>query len=320
MSSHSCPICGKAGQNLPIEHGEDYTIYHCSLCLGDFAETQFSVDYQQEYQTGELSLKRLSQPVKELEEAKLFAHFTQALKFLNAFPSRGRLLNVTRATPVFSKLAEGTGFEVYTLCSVPEAITYAREGFGLKNAMAGSVDDTPPGWNNFDFVTCFEVLEHVGEPRELSNKIYELLAPGGYFIVSAPNRNRLSVVLGRRDAHDYPPNHMTRWSKEVLYNFLGGLGFTDVVVKIDGMERWDLTTILFPNRFNDSIVRRKINGLSSADSNRREFFIHSPIWRLAQSVGDAIASAMGMTIGKRYGTFLIGFGQRPFDGIKGECR
>ena len=313
----ACPICGSTGENLPIERGKDCVIYRCSCCQGDFAQTALSLDYRQEYevegahfQDGR-KLNRLSEPEKELKEAKLLANFRQALKFLKASSSNDRLLDVGCGIGVFPKLVEQLGLEVYALDPAIKAIEYARKNFGLRNTVAGTIDDIPPDWQDFGFITAFEVLEHLEQPREVGKKIYGLLAPGGYFMMSVPNRNRLNVKLGRRSDYDYPPNHLTRWSREVLNSFLTGIGFTNVTVKIDGVNRVALGGILLPSGFNQKITSRKISGLLTTDQTKKEFFLYNPLWRFAQVAGDVIASLLEAIIGKCYGTYLIGFAQKP---------
>jgi len=318
--AESCRICGKTGINKSIEYGEHYTIYRCSHCRGDFAQTAVSLDYRQEYNTEGTSyqdgrnLKILSDPEEELRQANLFSGFRQALKFMKASSSNGKLLDVGCGIGVFPKLVERLGLEVYALDPAIEAIKYATEYFGLKNTVAGTIDDIPPHWQDFNFITAFAVLEHLEQSRELAKKIYQLLAPGGYFIMSTPNRNRLSVKLGRREDWDYPPNHLTRWSKEVMNSFLNGIGFTNVMVKVDGVNRWDLGSILLPSKFNQKITRKKVSGLLTTNQTKTEFFLYNPLWRFVQISGDVIASLVEATIGKRYGTQLIGFAQKPSGG------
>jgi len=65
----------------------------------------------------------------------------------------------------------------------------------------------------FDVITCFEVLEHLANPVAFFREACLLLKPGGYLAVSVPNRNR---YYGRDNAHDFPPNHLTRWSRRSL--------------------------------------------------------------------------------------------------------
>jgi SAM-dependent methyltransferase len=313
-----CPICGRSGKNRGMERGKDYVIYRCSYCGGDFAQTALSLDYRQEYETEGApfqdgrKLRRLLEPERELKEAKLFANFKQALRFLKALSSNGRLLDIGCGTGVFPKLAEQLGLKVYALDPATEAIKYAAEKFGLKNTVAGTIEEIPPEWQGFDFITCFEVLEHVQQPRELVKKIYRLLTPGGYFIMSVPNRNRLDVKLGRRAEWDYPPNHLTRWSKEVLNSFLTRIGFTNVTVKIDGINRLALGNILLPSRLNQKITRRKLN--SSVAQIKGGFFLYNPLWKFVQKLGDSIAF-LSQPLGRFYGTQLIAFAQKPPSGI-----
>ncbi|MFC1917010.1 class I SAM-dependent methyltransferase, partial [Chloroflexota bacterium] len=309
--------CGRSGKNWVMEHGKDYAICRCSYCKGDFTKAALSVDYKQEYKTEGFTiqdgrkLKTLSQPGRELREANMFANFRQALKFLKTFSSDNKLLDVGCGIGVFPKVVEQLGLEVYALDPATEAIKYARENFGLKNTMDGTIADIPPDWQQFDFISCFEVLEHLEQPREVAKKIYQLLAPGGYFIMSVPNRDRLSVTLGRRDKYDFPPNHLTRWSKEVVDFFLTSIGFTNVVLKIDGMNRWTLGNILLPSRFNQKIIRRKLTGLLTTDQTKREFFLYNQLWRFTLVVGDVAASVLEAIVGKRYGVWLIAFAQKP---------
>jgi 2-polyprenyl-3-methyl-5-hydroxy-6-metoxy-1,4-benzoquinol methylase len=271
------------------------------------------VDYRREYLKGELSLIRLTEPQRLLREASLFAHYRHSLRFLSGFSGRGRLLDIGRGSKVFPKLAADQGFDVHVVDSIPEATEYGREVFGLDKAVTGTIDDLPQEWAGFDFVTCFEVLEHVGQPLDLSRRALQLLAPGGYFLVSAPNRNRLSVQLGRRDTHDFPPNHLTRWTKDVLALFLRDSGFVNANVKTDGVERRDLTAILMPASLNARIVRRKISELAPAQQDQPSLLAHSHPWRLAQSLGDAVAAALNAAVGRRWGAFLVAFAQKPLE-------
>jgi SAM-dependent methyltransferase len=316
-SRETCPICGRAAARLPVERGRNYVMYRCSHCQGDFAQTALSIDYREEYEAEGTPFQdvrkweRLSEPEMRLREARLFANFRQALEFLKTFSSDNKLLDVGCGTGVFPKAVEQLGLEVYALDPATEAIEYARESFGLKNTVAGAIDDIPPDWQNFGFITCFEVLEHLEQPRETAKKIYQLLAPGGYFIMSVPTRDRLAVKLGRRDDADYPPNHLTRWSREVLNFFLTGIGFTNVMVKTDGINRWALGEVLLPSKFNWKIVRKKIGGLETTERTKRGFFLWSLLWKLAQLAGGIAAPVLEAMVGKRYGTYLIGFAQKP---------
>lgn len=312
--AESCPICGRATGKSPIEHSRDYVIYRCSYCGGDFAQTTLSLDYQEQYRED----RRTENPVDDmyklrmgftaemhLQEARLLANFKYAIEFLKASQAKVKLLDVGCGVGVFTKLVEELGFEAYALDPAEEAIRYASENFGLKNTVTGTIDDIPSTWRDFNFVTAFEVLEHAEEPRELAMKIYGLLAPGGYFIMSVPNRNRLAIKLRRRESWDYPPHHLIRWSKEALNIFLNDLGFTNVETKIVGIDRFALSNVLLPSKFSFGITTRKVQGSS---------FFKGFIWKFLQRSGDAAGHLLQKLVGGIYGHYLITFAQKPHSG------
>lgn len=51
--------------------------------------------------------------------------------------------------------------------------------------------------NYFDFVTCWDVIEHIKEDSLFLREIFRVLKPGGLLLLSTPNRNRLSNRLIR---------------------------------------------------------------------------------------------------------------------------
>ncbi|EKD55811.1 MAG: hypothetical protein ACD_59C00032G0006 [uncultured bacterium] len=67
----------------------------------------------------------------------------------------------------------------------------------------------------FDFVTAFQVLEHISDPKVFIENILSKLNCGGYLFISVPNPD--SVFVKETMAFlDYPPHHITRWSKDTF--------------------------------------------------------------------------------------------------------
>ena len=264
-----CPICGRIGDNLLIEHGKNYVIYRCSYCSGDFARTAVHLDYHGEiYQIGgdvvrdDYKVKVTSSPEKQLGEGILNPEFKYALQFLGVLPAKSKLLDIGCGVGVFPKLADELGAEVYAVDLAEEAIRYARENYELTNALVGTIDDVPPEWQNFDVITSFETLEHIDKPRELAEKIYKCLKPGGYFIMGVPNADRLRVKLRRRELSDYPPNHVIRWHKKTVRIFLTDLGFINIALEIDDIGFIKHYILLPAHEYPTSSQAREIRGIS----------------------------------------------------------
>ena len=67
----------------------------------------------------------------------------------------------------------------------------------------------------FDCITCFQVLEHLDDPRSAILFMVEKLKPGGILILAVPNQDGLlGVVQG--NILNQPPHHATLWPEATL--------------------------------------------------------------------------------------------------------
>lgn len=65
--------------------------------------------------------------------------------------------------------------------------------------------------HSFDGLCGFQVLEHLGNPKEFIDASLKLLKPGGKLIYCVPNSE--SFLKHQDNLLDMPPHHMTQWSK-----------------------------------------------------------------------------------------------------------
>lgn len=76
---------------------------------------------------------------------------------------------------------------------------------------------------DFDAAVLFDVLEHTPEPAELLDAVTPLLKKGGHLALTLPNAAR--PLPFKREEHDYPPHHFTRWTPEAMRGFLERRGY-----------------------------------------------------------------------------------------------
>jgi SAM-dependent methyltransferase len=71
-----------------------------------------------------------------------------------------------------------------------DALAYSREHYSARNLrwVQASCLDVPFRDGSFDLVLAFEVIEHLTEWQKFLEEARRVLAPGGQFIVSTPNR------------------------------------------------------------------------------------------------------------------------------------
>jgi SAM-dependent methyltransferase len=84
--------------------------------------------------------------------------------------------------------------------------------------------------DQFDLVTCFQIMEHLREPQQLVLDVFSLLRPGGLLVTVAHNINALSaMILGTRSPI-FDIEHLQLFSKETLAALLWKSGFIGVCV------------------------------------------------------------------------------------------
>lgn len=93
----------------------------------------------------------------------------------------------------------GTGIHTSILKQKTKRIT----GLDLKNfvkekykfdfkLILGDGKKIPFEDKHFDFITCWDVIEHVEKDEVFLREIYRVLKPGGLLLISTPNKDRLS--------------------------------------------------------------------------------------------------------------------------------
>lgn len=110
-----------------------------------------------------------------------------------------RVLDLGCGSGYGSALLAQTARQVYALDASYDALSLARESSAGRSNVApvqGSAAALPFAANALDLVVAFEVIEHLGDWAELVREARRVLAPGGQFIVSTPNRDFYNAERG----------------------------------------------------------------------------------------------------------------------------
>ena len=101
-----------------------------------------------------------------------------------------RVLDLAAGEGYGSAMLAGAGGAVVGLELDREAVAHATATYPLRGLsfVQGSITEMPFGRGRFDLAVCFEALEHVVEQDRLCEEAARVVAPGGCFIVSTPNR------------------------------------------------------------------------------------------------------------------------------------
>jgi SAM-dependent methyltransferase len=181
---------------------------------------------------------------------------------LNQLPAGGRglrLLDVGCASGYLSEILAGRGFNVTAI---------DRDGIapppGTEFIHADLDDGLPALPQQFDYIVCADVLEHLRDPLRMLHDCYAVLAPGGALILSLPNSGhwyfRANILLGRFPQDDrglFDRTHLHFYTWDGWVELFERAGFR--------IGRFDSSTIplglAFP-RWDGSLAIRALERLS----------------------------------------------------------
>lgn len=214
-NSEMCPVCGGSGGREWLRgpdrlHGrqEQYTLLRCPACC----------------------LVWLDKPPKP---AEMHMHYTDAYdRLISAAgensPGRWRarnaalaphrrsgvLLDLGCSSGAFLQTLKGKGWDLFGIEMSAESAKQAKARSGA-NVFVGDILDAQFPRESFDVITCFDVFEHLYEPRKIMMKIAEWLKPGGIFYVLVPNIDSAEArIFGSYWQGLELPRHLFHYSPE----------------------------------------------------------------------------------------------------------
>jgi SAM-dependent methyltransferase len=115
------------------------------------------------------------------------------------------------------------GIEMSADCA---KIAEAKSG---AQVFVGDILKAPFPPESFDVITCFDVLEHLYEPRQVMARVMEWLKPGGIFYVLVPNVDSAEArVFGSYWGGLDPPRHLFHYSPASLRYLAKSVGLQEI--------------------------------------------------------------------------------------------
>jgi len=226
-----CPICEAPGAQEWLRapdrlHGrqENYYLVRCPAC----------------------SLVWLNHPPKP---ADMHLHYTDAYhKLISAAgenPARwafrkealaqymhsGTLLDLGCSSGSFLEFMRSESLKLYGIEMSADGARTAEERTQAQ-VFVGNILDAPFPKESFDVITCFDVLEHLYEPRRVMARVAEWLKPGGIFYVLVPNVDSAEARVFGSYWHGLEmPRHLFHYSPESLKFLAESAGLFEVSVE-----------------------------------------------------------------------------------------
>lgn len=170
------------------------------------------------------------------------------------------------------------------------ALEYGEEGAqvcaerGIP-VLRGDATRLPLAGESLDLVVAYDVLEHIEDDGAAAKGVFQLLKPGGLFLVAVPCDMKLW------SAHDVAVNHVRRYSRAGLLGLLTGAGF-----EIEDARSW--MVLLRP------AVRLRRRSATGSDLD------DPPAW-LNTALGVVVAAERWLPVGRLPGVSLLVTARRP---------
>ena len=179
-----------------------------------------------------------------------------------------RILDVGCGGGILSEQLHKQGAKVTGIDSSSKSITIARQhaeeqNYNIKYINKSIFDITD--FDSFDFIVCFEMIEHIDKPNDLIKKINELSAKKSGLFLSTINRNLKSFVLAKivaeyvlnyvpRGTHQYAkfitPYELTKMLENNNYNLndISGLDFNPIDESFTLSNNTDINYFLYAEK------------------------------------------------------------------------
>jgi 2-polyprenyl-3-methyl-5-hydroxy-6-metoxy-1,4-benzoquinol methylase len=158
------------------------------------------------------------------------AYILAAQAALAQLRQRQRALEIGTGTGIFLDCLKTEGFA--ELVGIEPSSAAIREAPAHRRSWIreGVFEETDFQPESFDLVCCFMTLEHVRDPRVITEAAMRLLRPGGVFIaVTHDYRSLVNRLLGKRSPI-IDVEHMQLFSAASVHQLMQGSGYQGITV------------------------------------------------------------------------------------------
>jgi SAM-dependent methyltransferase len=246
----ACPLC--AGTNWdPLVEGPDQgrggkglwfmvvQCHDCGLCFTNPRPSPRDIGsfYPVDYVPHRLADSQGEDP-RWWQRLPLVRQRPDVLRKALSIHGQGRLLDFGCGSGSFLLRMRRQRWTVTGLDASEQVVEGLRSRFGL-HAFSGSLPHPALEEASFDVITMWQSLEHVHQPLEVLQAAYQILAPGGKLIITAPNIDSLAFRwFGSAWSGLDLPRHLVHFTPKTLGQMLRSAGFSTSRVAMVRRGSW----------------------------------------------------------------------------------
>lgn len=284
LSARNCPGCDEE-QSEPVFKKNGFQMVRCIICKSLYAspaptESQLRKFYQTS-KSSDYWAKVFFPAVAEVRRDKIFRpRVEQITKNLGHWlPHKklplDRVIDVGAGSGVFLEEALNSGLATSAGAVEPSPVMAENCREKGIDAFGGFAADaaTDTHWRDkADLVTCFEVIEHIADPKSFFEELAALAKPGGTILVTGLGGDGFDIqTLGKEAKAVSPPHHL---------NFISQTGIKALLARV----KLQLIEYQTPGELDVDIVANTLKEIPDAVIDP---FIRNLVTEASQEVRDA---------------------------------
>jgi SAM-dependent methyltransferase len=220
----TCPVC-LARTLRHQRHQTGFDVSHCQKCGSDFAVLTPAQlpSYDEHYQEGSI-YEGYHEGMKQAQSNQEMLYWYQPQMIETAGDGRDRVhLDIGSGLGTFPAITRKRNWKSMGMDVSPKAARIAKDALGIETLLC-SIEDAPLAHESVSWISAFEVLEHVMEPRSYISRFRELLEPGGLVTFSVPNGRSRDEQTSTLPLNT-PPTHINYFTRQSLNGLMEEHGF-----------------------------------------------------------------------------------------------
>ncbi len=223
-----CLITGQDAQFYCQKDDGKYFINHNNdvIFLSPMPNVGNMKEYANEhYQTG------VYKDYVEAKELKILTANVRLEQIKKYHPGK-KMLDVGCAAGFFLETAQAKGYQVQGIEFASAAISQANPAVRDK-IIQGDVHQELDRWKEgIDWVSAFDIIEHMHEPVKFVADIKKILNPGGLLVMSTPDTSHfLRRLMGNHWPMLQPLQHTVLFSRNAMNDMLTAVGFVNITIE-----------------------------------------------------------------------------------------
>ncbi len=163
--------------------------------------------------------------------------------------SNSKILDIGCGAGYFLKKMKTKGCDVHGLELNEDAQKKAEaEGLDVKKELIQTHAQNHQ--QTYDYVTFFQVLEHIGDIYSFIQSAIACTKIGGYVIIAVPNNDPYYLTYDKDHTLNLPPHHMGWWNGESLKNLENIFPLESLKIEKEPLQHF--------NTFTNILIREKI--------------------------------------------------------------